>query len=705
MVGATMTRTSSPLLVSGRHQAQRLLRSRYTSGRSIGNGFWALFLLAISAAMPPAVRAQSEAVALSNGVAVTNLSAAIGESLDYYIDIPAGTQTLRVTLGVNGNGDPDLYVDTRSPPPTTGAACQSVLAGGNSEKCVINRPTTGRYYIRVLAYSSYTDAVLTATLLSPPAASTISQITPGDGSLQVAFSPGAGTADSYTVSCVDPNMRSSSEVLAFVIEPETANFSPAVMQRISEEARGQRFGNAKAFHTSNLFSEAGLRCGTMEYGGARSPVLNSSPVAPLRAAADCTATQTTISPEHVQPVGQVLRIPVYFHVIYKADGEGYVSEARIRDQMAVLNEDFAGANGLSTQNTAIQFDLVFINYVQSDYYFADEGAGGIDKYALTADTERYMNVYTNDAGGVLGYATLPQSGAGGAGDGIVMRHQSIGGRNNGYGSYDEGRTLVHEVGHYLGLRHTFNPEGDCTNSYTGGDLIVDTPPQLNADYGTQPSTDCGPPSAIDNFMNYSDDDAMYTFTSEQVNRMTCSLLNYRSNTYATASSNTFSASGTASPITVLGLTNGRAYNCSVTATNSAGTSAASGVVAGTPEAPSVPTAPVISRIDTGDGELNVSITLTGTGGLAITGYGATCTDGTRAFSATSITPSVTVTGLTNGVSYSCSVNVSNALGSSASSAVVASSPESPATTLPLWIFYEAMRANADAPNNEGEDSE
>jgi len=677
------------------------------SRRLIGIGWWALFFaLVISAAIPRTLQAQGDAIALSNGVAVTSLSATTDESLDYFIDVPAGTHKLTVTLGVNGDGDPDLYVDTRFPPPTTGAACQSVLAGGSSETCVINSPTTGRYYIRVLAYSSYSDAVLTATLSSPPGAPTISQITPGDGSLQVAFSPGAGTANSYTVSCEDPSMRRPGEVLAFVTEPDTANFSPAVMQRTSEEARGQRFDNAKAFHTSDLFAEAGLRCGTMEYNGARSPLPNSSPVAPLRGAADCTATQTTISAEHVQPAGQVLRIPVYFHVIYKADGEGYVSEARIRDQMAVLNEDFAGANGLSTEDTAIQFDLVYINYVQNDYYFADEGAGGIDKYALTADPERYMNVYTNDAGGVLGYATLPQGGgAGSAGDGIVMRHQTIGGRNNGYGSYDEGRTLVHEVGHYLGLRHTFNPEGDCTNSYTGGDLIVDTPPQLNADYGTQPSTDCGPASAIENFMNYSDDAAMYTFTSEQVNRMTCSLMNYRGNTYATASSNTISASGTGSPITVAGLTNGRAYNCSVTATNSAGTSAASGLVAGTPGAPDVPTTPAIARIDTGDGELNVSITVTGTGGLPITGYSATCTDGTRSFSAVSITPSVTVTGLTNGVPYNCSVNVSNALGSSASSAEVASSPESPAVTLPLWILYEGVRANADAPNNEGEDSE
>ena len=66
--------------------------------------------------------------------------------------------------------------------------------------------------------------------------------------------------------------------------------------------------------------------------------------------------------------------------------------------------------------------------------------------------------------------------------------------------------------HYLGLHHTFNPSGACqSNTYSAGDYIVDTPAQLNPDFGSG-SSDCGSASDFDNFMNYSYDRFMDTFT-------------------------------------------------------------------------------------------------------------------------------------------------------------------------------------------------
>ena len=199
-----------------------------------------------------------------------------------------------------------------------------------------------------------------------------------------------------------------------------------------------------------------------------------------------------------------------------------------------------------------------------------------------------MNIYTNDAGGggVLGYASLAANAStGSSSDGVVMLHNTIGGRDNGYGNFDEGRTLVHEVGHYLGLEHTFLPSGSCDlpNDYTHGDLIADTPAQLSPDFGTSSSSNCGAASAIENFMNYSNDSAMYTFTAEQTNRMICSLMSYRSNAYSvTGVGSTVTATGSSSPISVTGLTNNNSYSCAVTASNADGSSSASIPVVGTP---------------------------------------------------------------------------------------------------------------------------
>ena len=82
------------------------------------------------------------------------------------------------------------------------------------------------------------------------------------------------------------------------------------------------------------------------------------------------------------------------------------------------------------------------------------------------------------------------------------------------------------------------------------------------------------------------------------------------------------------------------------------------------------------------------------GGLAISSYSASCSDGTDVFSASSTTPSVTITGLINATSYSCSVSVANSLGNSPASLVAGGAPEEAPITLPLWIFVEATRVNA-----------
>ncbi len=132
----------------------------------------------------------------------------------------------------------------------------------------------------------------------------------------------------------------------------------------------------------------------------------------------------------------------------------------------------------------------------------------------------------------------------------------------------------------------------------------------------------------------------------------------------TATCGGFTGTGTASPITVSGLTNGTSYSCSVTATNAAGTGTASGTTSGTPR--TVPGAPTIGSATAGSISATVTFTAPGsTGGSAITGYTATC----GAISNTGSASPLTVSGLTAGTAVTCTVTATNAAGTGTASAV------------------------------------
>jgi hypothetical protein len=258
----------------------------------------------------------------------------------------------------------------------------------------------------------------------------------------------------------------------------------------------------------------------------RRPAHHRNVSRPLADSGDCSLSRTVIKSEY-WPV-QTYVIPVVFHIIHKTDGTGNISDLRIYQQVQVLNQDFGavmGSPGEKGYNTKIQFELVRITRTANDQWHNDQNEVQF-KHALGWDQQRYLNVYVNTAGGYLGYAYLPQEDSGDVYDGVVMNYEAVGGRDSGGAPFDQGRTLVHETGHYIGLLHTFEGYG-CFEGYEAGDLIADTHSESTEHYGCTQSNTCGTPDDIHNYMNYTDDGCMYEFTPEQANRLVCSLVNYR----------------------------------------------------------------------------------------------------------------------------------------------------------------------------------
>lgn len=294
---------------------------------------------------------------------------------------------------------------------------------------------------------------------------------------------------------------------------------------------GETYATWHDYALSETFQTGGLRCGTrpsdVEVDGLRG------------ASADCGLNFTNPLPEY--DPGSGLLLTLVFHVITTTSGTGNVTDALIESQVDILNEDYlamAGTNGENGNNAAIQFRLATedpdgnptngITRTANNSWYNDSGTY---YNTLAWDPVHYVNVYTNTAGGYLGYVPdLPQGGiVGSSADRIVVLWSSVG-RDAPFGPpYDQGRTLTHEMGHYLGLWHPFDNGCGTSGCYTTGDRICDTPQEDSPTFGCPTSrTTCGgQPAPKENYMDYSDDLCMEKFTVEQVRRMRCTLQYWR----------------------------------------------------------------------------------------------------------------------------------------------------------------------------------
>jgi len=279
----------------------------------------------------------------------------------------------------------------------------------------------------------------------------------------------------------------------------------------------------RSFVSQEAFINAGLRCATPHVDDERAAEIDAHMLA--HRGGPGNARKPGDPPPQPAVTGGMIN--VHFHVINNGTSlaNGNIPDSQIANQMAVLNAAFA--------TTGWSFNLVSVDRTtNATWYTAGPGTTAETqmKTALRQGTAADLNIYTNNmGGGLLGWATFPSSyAANPQGDGVVVLYSSLPGGTAA--PYNQGDTATHEVGHWMGLYHTF--QGGCArNATSGGDLVSDTAAERSPAYGCPTGRDtCTNLPGLDpitNFMDYTDDACMSTFTAGQDTRMDSAFSTYR----------------------------------------------------------------------------------------------------------------------------------------------------------------------------------
>ncbi|KAB5595367.1 Extracellular metalloprotease [Ceratobasidium theobromae] len=250
----------------------------------------------------------------------------------------------------------------------------------------------------------------------------------------------------------------------------------------------------------------------------------SEPSAEFIATAEAQFAQHHVTPgANAMPI----TIQVYWHVIQAGAtlDQGNIPDNQVTDSINAMNDHYA--------SVGLRFALVGTDRTTNADWFNSAGPASAFqsamKTALRKGSVAALNVYSvgfksGSGAGLLGYATFPFSYSGNpVDDGVVILYSSVPGGS--VTNYNQGKTLTHEVGHWLGLYHTF--QGGCSSP---GDFVDDTPPEASAASGCPTGRDTCPGGGVDpihNYMDYSYDSCMNQFTAGQTARIKSQIATYR----------------------------------------------------------------------------------------------------------------------------------------------------------------------------------
>jgi hypothetical protein len=277
--------------------------------------------------------------------------------------------------------------------------------------------------------------------------------------------------------------------------------------------------SGKLYPNQKAFIDSGARCSTRHVSDFEQRLLEMSHVS-WRAARAAEGQSLEL-----RPPGSVT-IPVWVHVINQGTGiaNGDIPQSQIDAQINVLNAAYASSG------SPFAYQLAGVTRTTNAAWYTMQPGTSAEsqaKNALRVGGPGTLNLYTaNPGGGLLGWATFPQDYAGGPKmDGVVVLFSSVPGGSAT--PYNEGDTATHEIGHWLGLYHTF--QGGCTKK---NDQVSDTPAEKSAAFGCPVGRNsCRLKAGLDpitNFMDYTDDSCMNAFTAGQDTRMDSLHQQYRS---------------------------------------------------------------------------------------------------------------------------------------------------------------------------------